>query len=66
MTIESDIPDANPTDVAGQQEELLPPANDDEAPEPEPDDLPLEANEADVAEQRTELPGIADDEPVEP
>ena len=56
--IDSEIPlDADPTDVAGQQEELLPPANDEEAPEPEPDELPNEANEADVAEQRTKVSG---------
>jgi hypothetical protein len=66
MTIEPQIPGADPADVSEQQEELLPPANDEEAPEPEPDELPLEANEADVAEQRTEVPGSSDDEPVEP
>jgi len=67
MTFESEIPeDADAADVAGQQEELLPPADDEEAPEPEPDELPLEANEADVAEQRTEVPVPPDDEPVEP
>jgi hypothetical protein len=66
MTTESQTPDADPADVSEQQEELLPPANDEEAPDPEPDELPLEANEADVAEQRTEVPGSPDDDPVEP
>jgi hypothetical protein len=44
---------------------VVSPAVDDEAPAPEPFELPLEANEADVADQWTEAPGGAADEDAE-
>jgi hypothetical protein len=62
MTIdpEPDLPDdADPTDVLAQFQDVVSPAVDDEAPAPEPFELPLEANEADVADQWTEAPGGA-------
>lgn len=56
MTTDPDTPYADPADVAEQQQDAIPPADDDEVPDPEPDERPLEADEADVAEQRTEVP----------
>lgn len=63
MTTDPQPPDADPADVAEQQQEVVPPVagEDEEAPAPEPD-APLEADEADVAEQRTEVPGWVDDD----
>ena len=68
MTIdpELDLPDdADPTDVLAQFQDLVSPAVDDEAPTPSRTSCPLEANEADVADQWTEAPGGAGDEDAE-
>ncbi|MCW2791857.1 MAG: hypothetical protein JWO76_955 [Nocardioides sp.] len=62
MTIDPQSPDVDPADLAEQQQDLTPPVVDDEVPVREPADLPLEADEADVAEQRSELPDWDDDE----
>lgn len=60
MTTDPGLPEADPVDVAEQQEDVAP-AIDDEELDVEPDELPWDANEADVAEQRTEAPVIEDD-----
>ncbi len=60
MTTDPGLPEADPADVAEQQADVEPPADDEELGV-EPDEPPLEANEADVAEQRIEVPGIEDD-----
>ncbi|QWZ08650.1 hypothetical protein KRR39_01945 [Nocardioides panacis] len=57
MTTDPGLPEADPADVAEQQEDVEPPTDDEELGV-EPDEPPLEANEADVAEQRMEVPGI--------
>jgi hypothetical protein len=67
MTVDPELPDdADPADVLEQHQDLVPPSEDPEAIEPEPDELPLEANEADVAEQWTEAASGADDDAEEP
>jgi hypothetical protein len=60
MTTDPGLPEADPADVAEQQADVEP-ATDDEELGLEPDEPPLEANEADFAEQRLEVPGIDDD-----
>lgn len=60
MTTDPGLPEADPADVAEQQADLEPPT-DDEGLAVEPDESPLEANQADIAEQRIEVPGIEDD-----
>ena len=57
MTPDSESPNADPADVAMQVQAEAP---DDEAT-PDPDSLPWEADEADVAEQRAEVPDEDDD-----
>jgi hypothetical protein len=61
MTTDPGLPEADPADVAEQQEDVEPPTDDEELGG-ESDELPWEANEADVAEQRIEVPGIEDDQ----
>jgi hypothetical protein len=60
MTTDPGLPEADPADIAEQQEDVEPPT-DDEEQGVEPDEPPWEADEADVAEQRIEVPGIEDD-----
>ena len=60
MTTDPGLPEADPADVAEQHEDVEPPPDDEEL-DLEPDEPPLEANEADVAEQRIEVPGIEDE-----
>lgn len=62
MTTDLPLPDADPADVLEQQRDVVPP--DDEAPVegPDPQDVALEADEADVAEQRIEVPDLEDDD----
>ena len=60
MTTDPGLPEADPADVAEQQEDVEPPTYDEELGV-EPDEPPLEASEADVAEQRIEVPVIEDD-----
>jgi hypothetical protein len=67
MTVDPELPDdADPADVLAQQQDLAIPPDDPEALEPERDELPLEANEADVAEQWTEVGSGTDDDVEEP
>ena len=68
MTIDPELElpdDADPTDVLAQVQDVVSPAVDEEAPAPEPFELPLDASEADVADQWTEAPGGAEDEDAE-
>ena len=60
MTNDPGLPQADPADVAEQHEDVVPPTDDEELGV-EPDEPPLETNEADVAEQRIEVPVIEDD-----
>ena len=62
MTTDPAIPQADPADVAPQLQDAFPSANDEGGIEYEPGDVPLEANEADVAEQRIPAPGDIDDD----
>ena len=62
MTTDPDLPQADPADVAEQQQDVVPPVDDAEVPVLDPDEAPLEADEADVAEQRSEVPGWVDDD----
>ena len=67
MTVDPELPDdADPADVLAQQQDLTSPPDDPEAIEAERDELPLEANEADVAEQWTEVATGTDDDVEEP
>jgi hypothetical protein len=66
MTTDPHSPYADPADVAEQHQDVVPPADDEEVPDVEPEELPLEADEADVAEQRTEVPGWVDEDVDEP
>jgi hypothetical protein len=61
MTTDPEFLEADPADVAEQQEDLVPPVEDPEAPDLQPGEAPLEADEADVAEQWTEVPDEDDD-----
>jgi hypothetical protein len=54
------LPSADPADVAEQDQDVVPPEEDAEA-DPDPDELSAEANEADVVEQQTGVPGCDDD-----
>jgi hypothetical protein len=54
------LPAADPADDAEQHEDVEPPPDDEELVV-EPDEPPWEADEADVAEQRMEVPGLEDD-----
>jgi hypothetical protein len=56
------LPDADPADVAEQDKETVPPAGDEEFPADDSDELPVEANEADVVEQNIDVPGWGEDE----
>ena len=58
MTFDPESPNADPANVA---ERLQAEAPDDEEATPDPDSLPWEADEADVAEQRAEVPDEDDD-----
>ena len=60
MNTDPGLPEADPADVAEQQEDLEPPPDDDEL-DVEPDQPSWEADEADLADQRTEVPGLDDD-----
>lgn len=60
MTTDPGLPEADAADAAEQQEDVEPPTDDEELGV-EPDEPPLETNEADVAEQRIEVPVIEDD-----
>jgi hypothetical protein len=62
MTTDPAIPHADPADVAPQLQDAFPSANDEGVVDYEPGDVPLEANEADVAEQRLSAPGQIDDD----
>jgi hypothetical protein len=53
---------ADPADVNEQQKDLVPSVEDEEAPDSDPDEVPLEADEADVTEQRIEVPDLVDDD----
>jgi hypothetical protein len=55
------MPEANPADVAEQEQETVPPDDGEEALA-DHDELPVEANEADVVEQHVDVPGWGDDE----
>jgi hypothetical protein len=55
-------PYADPADVAAQHQDVVPLDDDELTGDVGRADVPLEANEADVAEQRTDVPGWADDE----
>ena len=61
MTTDPQSPYADPADVAAQHQDVVP-LDDEATGDPGRADLPLEANEADVAEQRIDVPGWADDE----
>jgi hypothetical protein len=63
-TTDPQSPYADPADVAEQARGVVSRADDDEVPDSPPVGVPLEANEADVAEQRRELPD--DDDVGEP
>jgi len=54
------VPSADPVDVAEQEQDVVPPEDDAEA-DPEPDQLSAEADEADVVEQQTGVPGWDDE-----
>jgi len=62
MTTDPQSPNADPADVAEQHQDVLPQTDDEDAPDVEPDEVPMEADAADVAEQRTEVPSWADDD----
>jgi hypothetical protein len=55
-------PYADPADVAAQHQDVVPLDDDEATGDVGRADVPLEANEADVAEQRIEVPGWTDDE----
>jgi len=61
MSTDPDSPYADPADITEAEDAAPPGDDDDEAPARDPDGLPLEADEADVAEQRTEVPDWEDD-----
>jgi hypothetical protein len=62
MTTDPQSPYADPADVAEQQQDAVPPADEEDLPDPGTNEVPLEADEADVAEQRTEVPeGVEED-----
>lgn len=60
MDTDPGIPEADPADVAEQLEDVEPPPDDEEV-DVVPDELPWEAAEADVAEQRMEVPDLEAD-----
>jgi hypothetical protein len=62
MSTDPQTPHADPADVAEQQQDAVPPAEEEDVPDPGLAEVPLEANEADVAEQRTEVPGEVDED----
>ena len=62
MTYDRELPDADAADLAEQEQDVLPPDDDHDVPDVDPGESPLEADEADVAEQRTEVPGGADED----
>jgi hypothetical protein len=62
MTTDPQSPYADPADVAEQQQDAVPPAEEEDIPDRGPDEVPLEADEADVAEQRFEVPEGVDDD----
>jgi hypothetical protein len=64
MTTDRWPPDADPADVAEQQQDAAPPRDDRDLPATDEGDgdLPWSADEADVAEQRREVPGDDFDE----
>ena len=55
-------PYADPADVAAQHQDVVPLDDEEVTGDVGRADVPLEANEADVAEQRIDVPGWADDE----
>jgi hypothetical protein len=62
MTYDRELPDADAADLAEQERDVLPPDDDQEVPDVDLGEPPLEADEADVAEQRTEVPGGTDED----
>ncbi|RYP83420.1 hypothetical protein EKO23_19175 [Nocardioides guangzhouensis] len=61
MTTERGLPDADPADVAEQQQDVTP-DEDREVSDDDRGDLPWSADEGDVAEQRREVPAGDDDD----
>ena len=66
MTTDPQSPYADPADVAEQHQDVVAPVDDEEVPDVDPEELPLEADEADVAEQRIEVPDWVDEDVDEP
>lgn len=62
MTTDPSIPRADPADVAEQHQDAFPSATAGGVVDYDPSTMPLEANEADVAEQRIEASGQTDDD----
>jgi hypothetical protein len=62
MTYDRELPDADAADLAEQEQDVLAPDDDQEVPDVDPGEPPMEADEADVAEQRTEVPGGTDED----
>ena len=60
MTTDPGSPEADPADVAEQQEDVQPPPDDEEV-QVTAGELPWEADEADVAEQQMEVPDLEGD-----
>jgi hypothetical protein len=62
MTTDPSIPHADPADVAEQHQDAFPSVNDEGVVADDASTIPLEANEADVAEQRIQAPAQIDDD----
>jgi hypothetical protein len=61
MTTDPSLSNADPADVAEQLQDAFPTATDEDAGVG-PNGIPMEANEADVSEQRIEVPSDVDDD----
>lgn len=66
MTTDSPIPHANPADVAEQNQEAFSSAPDEGVVDVDLTAVPIDANEADFAEQRIDAEGLVDDDVDEP
>jgi hypothetical protein len=56
------LPNADPADIAEQTQDAFAATDGEVSPDSGPGDVPLEANEADVVEQRLEAPVQLDDD----
>ena len=61
MTTDPEAPYVDPADVAEQQQDVVT-SPDDDPPDLDPAELPLEVDEADFLEQRTDASGDVDDD----